>query len=207
MIRKYIIGSAHKNHLFWLQVLLNCHFKLCIWSFASYIILRSGSWNFNFADTSWYIHNRKVNFKIEFHSFYFLWIFSPHVPCRFIVLWNLKWQFRSTWSQNKWFLWALPIIYFLIIVFISPLAEWWVYWNTLVRPSLNLVYVTSHSFLLCIYHDVSAKLKFQLPDLKIIYEAKDQIHVELIQILILINILFFKVCFSVHITIIISRQN
>jgi hypothetical protein len=31
---------------------------------------------------------------------------------------------------------------------ISPLAEWWVYWNTLVcpsiRPSLNLVYVTSH---------------------------------------------------------------
>jgi hypothetical protein len=116
----------------------------CIWSFASYIILRSGSWNFNFADTSWYIHNRKVNFKIEFHSFYFLWIFSPHVPCRFIVLWNLKWQFRSTWSQNKWFLWALPIIYFLIIVFISPLAEWWVYWNTLVRPSLNLVYVTSH---------------------------------------------------------------
>jgi hypothetical protein len=43
---------------------------------------------------------------------------------------------------------------------------------------------------------VSAKLKFQLPDLKIIYEAKDQIHVELIQILILINILFFKVCFS-----------
>ena len=31
---------------------------------------------------------------------------------------------------------------------IPPLAEWWVYWNTLVcpsvRPSLNLVYVTSH---------------------------------------------------------------
>jgi hypothetical protein len=29
-------------------------------------------------------------------------------------------------------------------VFIPPLAEWWVYWNTVVRPSLNLVYVTSH---------------------------------------------------------------
>jgi hypothetical protein len=31
---------------------------------------------------------------------------------------------------------------------LPPLAEWWVYWNTLVRPSvrpsLNLVYVTSH---------------------------------------------------------------
>ena len=27
---------------------------------------------------------------------------------------------------------------------IPPLAEWWVYWNTLVRPSLNLVYITSH---------------------------------------------------------------
>jgi hypothetical protein len=27
---------------------------------------------------------------------------------------------------------------------IPPLAEWWVNWNTLVRLSLNLVYVTSH---------------------------------------------------------------
>jgi hypothetical protein len=38
------------------------------------------------------------------------------------------------------------------MILIPPLAEWWVYWNTLVclsvrpsvRPSLNLVYVTSH---------------------------------------------------------------
>jgi len=34
------------------------------------------------------------------------------------------------------------------LIIIPPLAEWWVYWNTLVlpsvRPSLNLVYVTSH---------------------------------------------------------------
>ena len=30
------------------------------------------------------------------------------------------------------------------VLIIPPLAEWWVYWNTLVRPSLNLVYVTSH---------------------------------------------------------------
>ena len=34
------------------------------------------------------------------------------------------------------------------MICIPPLAEWWVYWNTLVRqsvrPSLNLVYVTSH---------------------------------------------------------------
>ena len=39
-----------------------------------------------------------------------------------------------------------------IQIIIPPLTEWWVYWNTLVRPSihpsvrlsLNLVYVTSH---------------------------------------------------------------
>jgi hypothetical protein len=38
-------------------------------------------------------------------------------------------------------------------IIIPPLAEWWVYWNTLVRPSvrpsLNHVYVTSHLFVTC----------------------------------------------------------
>ena len=38
-------------------------------------------------------------------------------------------------------------------IIIPPLAEWWVYWNTLVRPSvrpsLNHVYVTSHLFVFC----------------------------------------------------------
>jgi hypothetical protein len=41
------------------------------------------------------------------------------------------------------------------MICIPPLAEWWVYWNTLVRqsvrPSLNLVYVTSHLSFVAFY--------------------------------------------------------
>ena len=57
------------------------------------------------------------------------------------------------------------------LLIIPPLAEWWVYWNTLVRPSvrpsLNLVYVTSHLscwilfiFGILVGHDLSMRILY-----------------------------------------------
>ena len=58
------------------------------------------------------------------------------------------------------------------LLIIPPLAEWWVYWNTLVRPSvrpsLNLVYVTSHLscwilfiFGILVGHDLSMRILYR----------------------------------------------
>jgi hypothetical protein len=78
-------------------------------------------------------------------------------------------------------IWSLPqqplliSMHFILVsnVIILPLAEWWVYWNTLVRPSvrssLNLVYVTSHlsfvGFLLIfgilVGHDLSMHILYR----------------------------------------------
>ena len=62
MIRKYIIGSAHKNHLFWFQVLLNCHFKFHR-TFQHYFIIAQNS-----KEAKWIKFYFKVNFSIMYIS-------------------------------------------------------------------------------------------------------------------------------------------
>ena len=72
MIRKYIIGSAHKNHLFWFQVLLNCHFKFHR-TFQHYFIIAQNKpatnmLGINSKEAKWIKFYFKVNFSIMYIS-------------------------------------------------------------------------------------------------------------------------------------------
>ena len=54
---------------------------------------------------------------------------------------RMKERIKKLKRPNKKF---FPKKHELIKYVLSLYPRWWVYWNTLVHPSLNLVYVTSH---------------------------------------------------------------
>ena len=78
----------------------------------------------------WFFFFLKVNNMKYWH---------PHLPFG---------QYISVSTLVNVWIRILNLTFFSEDVIIPPFAEWWVYWNTLVRPSvrpsLNLVYVTSH---------------------------------------------------------------